>query len=289
MASSEMLELLIEWAPCVLFERSSAGDACGMGPPGSRGCAIFAPHILQKRAPSKLRSPHDWQNTMGAWYVMSAHPVTRLFVFASFTALLVQGALCHADSGDTVYQRLDGDLTLSAGIGGGLALFDRVGPDVTGTTVLELRARILDSGGLLVSPEWRPEGDSRLIVAFDLRPLFLMRFFANLESGDRVLDLFIDSIGLDLGVAVGPLSHEVGLATAVGLGFDIPLYIPSGVHGGLFLRVSTRYVGAGPTDQLAPRGGTDDLAMLFVLTVRGITNLGIARWEGARYETPPAP
>jgi hypothetical protein len=258
-----------------------------MGPPGSRGFAIFAPHILQKRESSELRAPHDWQNTIGAWYVMSAHPVTRLFAFALFAALLVSGTVCHADAGDTVYRRLDGDLTLSAGIGGGVALFDRVGPDVTGTTVLELRARILDTGGLLVSPEWRPEGDSRLIVAVDLRPLFLMRFFTNLQSGDRMLDLFVDSIGIDLGIAIVPLSHEVGLATAVGLGFDVPLYVPSGVRGGLFLRVSTRYVGAGPADQLAPRGGTDDLAVLFVLTVRGLADVGIARWEGPRYEIAP--
>lgn len=197
--------------------------------------------------------------------------------------------MCHADSGDTVYDRLDGDLTLSIGIGGGIAFFDRTGPDVTGTTTLEARARILDSGGLLVSPEWRPLGDSRLIVALDLRPLFLIRFFTNLESGDRYIDLFVDSIGIDLGIAVLPLSHEVGVATAIGLGLDIPLYLPNGARGGLFLRVSSRYVGASPTDQLAPRGGTDDLAVLFVLTVRGIADLGISRWNTPRYEVPPVP
>ncbi|MDQ3034586.1 MAG: hypothetical protein M3Y87_19410 [Myxococcota bacterium] len=189
----------------------------------------------------------------------------------------------RADEGDTVYGRLDGDLALSVGIGGGVAFLDRTGPDVTGTTTIELRARLVDTGGLLIAPEWRPEGDSRVVIALDLRPLFLVRFLSNLQSGDRWLDLFVDSIGIDLGVAVGPLSSEVGLATAVGLGVDVPLFLPDGVHGGVFLRLAARWVGALASDQLAPPGGTQDVIAIAVLTVRGMADLGLAGWEPPRY------
>lgn len=209
---------------------------------------------------------------------------SRLLAPAAVLALLATVAPARADEGDTVYGRLDGDLVLSAGIGGGIALHDRVHPDVTGTTTIELRARLLDTGGLLIAPEWRPEGDSRVVVAVDVRPVFLARLLMNHESGDRWLDLFVDSIGLDLGLAIGPLSSEVGLGAAVGLGVDVPLFVPDGVRGGLFLRLAARWVGALASDQLAPPGGTNDLAVLAVLTVRGTASLGIARWEPARYE-----
>jgi hypothetical protein len=195
----------------------------------------------------------------------------------------VSPSSARADEGDTVYGRLEGDLVLSAGIGGGVAFLDRVGPDVTGTTTIELRARLLDTGGLVIAPEWRLEGDSRVVVGVDLRPLFLIRFLLNLQSGDRWVDLFVDSIGIDLGVAIGPLSSEVGLATAVGLGVDVPLHVPDGVRGGIFLRVAARWVGANATDQLAPPGGTQDVVIVALLTMRGLADLGIARWEPARY------
>lgn len=190
----------------------------------------------------------------------------------------------RADEGDTVYGRLSGDLVLSAGLGGGVALNDRVGPDVTYTTTLELRGRIVDSGGLFVAAEWRPEGDSRVLVGIDLRPVFLARFLLNLQSGDPWVDLFVDSIGLDLGVALGPLDDDVGAATTVGLGVDVPLVLPDGADfGGVFFRIATRWVGALATDQAAPPGGTNDLVVLGVLTVRGIADLGLGAWEPPRY------
>jgi hypothetical protein len=192
----------------------------------------------------------------------------------------------RADEGDTVYRRLDADLVLGLGLGGGIALGDPASPDLAGAATVELRARILDTGGLFVAPEWRPEGVSRVLVGADFRPLFLMRFLNNLQSGNAWLDLLVDSIGLDLGVAFGPLSGDVGLALAVGGGLDVPLFAPEGVRGGVFLRLATRWVGAHASDQLAPPGGADDVSVLAVLSIRGLVNLGLARWEGARYRAP---
>lgn len=206
-----------------------------------------------------------------------------LFVVALSLAWLLPGA-ARADEGDTVYGRLSGDLVLSAGLGGGVALNDRVGPDPTATTTLELRGRIVDSGGLFLAAEWRPEGDSRVLIGVDLRPVFLARFLLNMQAGDPWVDLFVDSIGLDLGVALGPLDEDVGAATALGLGFDVPLVLPDGAaFGGVFFRVATRWVGALATDQAAPSGGVNDLVVLGVLTVRGVANLGLGPWEPARY------
>lgn len=203
--------------------------------------------------------------------------------------VLVPAALARAQQteGDTVYGRFDGDLVISAGIGGGIAIHDRRHPDVLGTTSLELRARLLDTGGIVIAPEWRPEGDSRVILGIDLRPLFLVRFLLLQESGDRYLDLFVDSIGIDLGAAITPLDQDLGLAIAFGWGLDVPLWIPErGLGGSIALRLSGRYVGALPGDQLAPRGGTDDVALLGVLTIRWSADLGIAAREPPRYRDP---
>ena len=194
-------------------------------------------------------------------------------------------SLAEAQDGDTVYGRFDGDLVLSAGIGGGVAIGDRQ-HDVTGTTTIELRGRLLDTGGLVVAAEWRPEGDSRIVVAVDLRPLFLIRFLLAQQSGDRYLDLFVDSIGIDLGAAITPLAEDVGLALAVGWGLDVPIWVPERMEGAISLRLAGRYVGAHLTDQHGPPGGIDDVAILAVLNVRGIVDLGVSAWEPSRYRVP---
>lgn len=191
----------------------------------------------------------------------------------------------RADGGDTVYGRFDGDLVVAMGMGGGAAIGDRRSGSVTATTTLELRARVLDTAGLLIAPEWRAEAGSRVVIAVDLRPLFLLRWFLNQESGDLWLDLFVDSIGMELGAAIAPLDEEAGLGLAMGGGVDVPIVIRSRIAGGLFLRIAVRWVGARPLDALAPRGGIDDLAILGVLTVRGIVDLGLARAEPPRYRT----
>ena len=41
---------------------------------------------------------------------------------------------------------------------------------------LDLRARYLDTAGVVVAPEWRPGGRSRVVFGVDVRPLFPARF-----------------------------------------------------------------------------------------------------------------
>ncbi len=120
----------------------------------------------------------------------------RALVLIALVSAASAAAAAHAQrrdgGGDGAYGRLDGDLALSIGVNGGVVLDDRVHPAATGSASLELRARILDSGGLFAAGEWRPEGDSRVIVGVDVRPLFLARFLLGLESGFPWLDLLVD-------------------------------------------------------------------------------------------------
>lgn len=304
-----------------LWVSAGAAPPAAIGPPGSPVDAMRAPHMLQKRASSVFRAPHAWQKIIrrslsvrgpvarirgrsllepgrhdaslrarrGRVHRLAPRPTiarTVLRAIALLAVLAVPSLARAQGGGDTIYGRFDGDLVLSAGLGGGIAIADRRHPDVTGTTTIELRARLLDTGGLLVAPEWRPEGDSRVVIAVDLRPVFLVRFLLNAESGDRYLDLFVDSIGIDVGAAITPLDADVGVAFAFGWGVDVPIWVPERIGGAVSLRVGGRYVGALPGDQLGPTGGTDDVAILAVLNVRGVVDLGIAAWEPPRYRTP---
>ncbi len=207
---------------------------------------------------------------------MRAFALTAVFV-------VVLAAPARAQYGDGAYGRLDGDLALSVGVNGGVVLDDRVHPAATGSASLELRARILDSGGLFAIGEWRPEGDSRVIVGADLRPLFLARFLLGLESGYQWFDVLLDSIGIDVGAAIGPFDHDAGVGLAIGFGLDVPLYLPARTSGGVFLRLGARYVTASALDQAAPRGGTTDWVFLAGLDVRAFVATGLANWEPTRY------
>lgn len=210
-----------------------------------------------------------------------------LFVLAlALAALAAPFSRAHAQDGDGVYGRLDGDLALSAGVLGGAVTNDRVHPAWTGAALVELRARILDSGGVFVAGEWRPEGDSRVTIGVDIRPLFLPRFLLGGVTRFRWLDLLIDSVGLDLGAALGPFDAQAGVGLAIGFGLDVPLFLPDETSTGVFLRLGARYVTASALDQAAPRGGTTDWVLLAGLDFRGFVATGLPRWEGQRYRPP---
>jgi hypothetical protein len=198
--------------------------------------------------------------------------------------ILATSAVARADDVEAVHGRLDHDLVLTAALGGGVALNDRVHADPTGSASLELRARLVDMAGLLVAAEWRPEGDSRVVIAADLRPLFFARWLLGASLHRAWADLLLDSIGLELGAAIGPFDAEAGVALAIGFGLDVPLYV--GEHAdGVFLRLGARHVTAGAGDQAAPRGGTSDWLIYGALGGRFSVESGIVSWEPERYET----
>ncbi len=196
----------------------------------------------------------------------------------ALTILLVNA---HAAAqGDGVYGRLAGDVTVEALAGGGVAFEPRV---TTGSVALELRARYLGSAGVLVGGELRPDGASRVLFGIDLRPIFLPRFLLGGSFRDRYWDLWLDSIGLDLGLAITPLDQGAGVALAVGLGFDVPLFFFDEGLSGLALRISARHVAGQATD---PWGvGTQDWLLMAAIVVRGQVTLGLPGWEPPRYRT----
>jgi hypothetical protein len=157
--------------------------------------------------------------------------------------LLVAAALstpsAHAEpDNDTTYGRVDGDLNLAAGLGATVGAARARG-------ALDLRVRYLETVGLFVGYEdaslfgATPGTDPERLVrgGLEFRPLFLGRWLQGVETGIRTLDLFVDSIGLELGTffaqARGADFARPGLL--VGLGFELPIAARA---TGLFLGVS---------------------------------------------------
>jgi hypothetical protein len=190
----------------------------------------------------------------------------------------------YAQPGDGVYGRFDGDLTLEAGIGGGIV--EGVDNPVTGAGTLDLRARYLDVAGLAIGAELRAEGAHRVWIGVDFRPVFLARFLLGGSFRDRWADLIVDSIGFDLGVAIVPLDENVGAALAFGWGIDIPLVFFNEGISGLALRFAGRYVGALEADLYGPDGGVSDVIGLVALVIRGSVATGLPTWGPRPYELP---
>ncbi len=181
------------------------------------------------------------------------------------------------------YGRFEGDLTLEAALGGGVAFADTA---ILGAGTLELRARYLDVAGIVLGGELRPEGTSRVFLAADFRPIFLARFFTNNSFRDRYWDLLVDSIGLDLGVALVPLDTGVGAALVVGFGLDIPLVLFGDGIAGMSLRLAGRHVASLATDAFGPDAPVNDWLAMAALVVRFSTSTGLPEWEPSGYELP---
>jgi hypothetical protein len=189
---------------------------------------------------------------------------------------------------DGVHGRFGSDLVLSLGVNAGVGLGDPVlaarGSDAPTLAVdAELRVRILDSAGLVLAPEWRPDGASRLVAALELRPVFLARFLFGATTGERYADLFFDSLGVELGAAVLAPDGRVAVAFAVGFGAEIPVWVPPEITGAVALRLGARWTGAGSTDVWGPQRAVDDWTIHAGVLVRFHANVGLARWEPPRY------
>lgn len=145
--------------------------------------------------------------------------------FAAALALLV-GAPTVAEAApddDGVYGRLDGDLALSLGAGVGVVRDGALGAVIA-------RAVFVESVGLYATYADSFGGSDTVARTFstgvELRPLFLVRFASNLQSGPPTLDMAIDSLAIGLGAHwTSPSSG--GSSTAgleLGAGFEVPLF-----------------------------------------------------------------
>lgn len=157
-------------------------------------------------------------------------------------ALLLRGTSAGAESAgvDPTYGRIDGDIAVV--VGAGAVVSSR-----NARAAVEARLRYLETAGWFVTYEDAPivsahSAPERLLsTGLELRPLFLFRWLQGHELARPLLDLTLDSIGLELGAAFGQssgsdFSSRPGLEA--GLGLEVPLSGGAngawlGLHGGM--------------------------------------------------------
>ena len=153
-------------------------------------------------------------------------------------ALMLSAATAHADAVDQedgVYGRLAGDLMLSAELG----ISETVGDERSRGESLAARASLLYliTAGLFVQYNESFDIDSQPITrsltsGVELRPLFLGRWAEDTERGPALLDLWLDSLSLTLGLhnlwrhgrhcnEPGKRCHSYGMELS--LGMELPL------------------------------------------------------------------
>lgn len=161
---------------------------------------------------------------------------------------------------EPTYGRLQGDLTLVAGLGGVVAARG-------GRAEGELRLRYLESAGVFASYEdgalvgSAAEPTRVLAMGLELRPLFLFRWLTGRETQRARVDLVVDSLGLELGAV---LTQPAGTSFAsqagmqAGLGLEVPLLTRAtgpwlGFHAGV--RWSDAALGSGVVANADDRSG----------------------------------
>jgi hypothetical protein len=141
---------------------------------------------------------------------------------------------------EPTYGRLQGDLTLVAGLGGVVAARG-------GRAEGELRVRYLETAGLFATYEdgalvsSAAEPTRVLSTGLELRPLFLARWLTGLESRRARVDLVLDSLGLELGATFAqPAGTSFGSRAGLqaGLGVEVPILAQAsgpwlGFHAGV--------------------------------------------------------
>lgn len=185
---------------------------------------------------------------------------------------LFLGCLCstawssaaHAAAGDGVYGRTEGDASVVVGVDGG---------SVAGRKLIggDLRLRYLETAGVvfgyeeldaLKKAESAGEYKRSVRAGIELRPFFPARFLKNHELGADFIDLFVDSIGLDIGAIwsarEGSSVQRAGLY--VGLAVEVPLAVRA---SGPWIRIATSFRWSASKLE----GEDDPYGRVFVFTV----------------------
>ncbi len=158
---------------------------------------------------------------------------------ALLVASVTSSGVAFGAAPDTSYGRIDGDLAVAGGLG------TTFGPRGSRASA-EMRGRYMQTVGVFATYEDGPLLGSKaepvrvLATGLELRPLFLARWLRGWELGSPVLDLAIDSLGLELGASFAePEGRAFGSRAGLqaGLGIEVPLFgratgLYLGVHGG---------------------------------------------------------
>jgi len=168
-------------------------------------------------------------------------PAKARLAAGCLTAVLGMAGVARAQGRpEPSYGRLQGDLTLAAGLGGVVAARG-------GRAEGELRVRYLETAGLFATYEdgalvgSAAEPTRVLTTGLELRPLFLARWLTGQETRRARFDLVLDSLGLELGATFAQpagtsFASRAGLQA--GLGLEVPIIAQAsgpwlGFHAGV--------------------------------------------------------
>ncbi len=204
-----------------------------------------------------------------------------LLTLALAATLLCPPSAARAEGrGDGLYGRWDQDFTLEIGLGGGVTFAD----GAEGASMMaELRLRIIDAAGPFLAGRWGPNAGESLVVGVELRPLFPALFLMDASTGRERLDLFLQSLGLEIGAAFF-LDGSADAGLAIGVGLEVPLVLPSRWAQGVWLRLAARRVHA-PRDYRNLDGASprSEWTLYATLNLEWGVNIGAGAWEPPRH------
>lgn len=158
------------------------------------------------------------------------------------SAVFFTGGSALADD-DGVYGRFDHGLVFALGAGGSISANGEVRAEG------EVRMRFLDAAGPVLSLSGAPDRQTFVLAGIELRPLFPALFLLDAWSGNEWVDVFVQSIGIELGAAFFP--GNGGVAFAYGFSVELPLALSRpGPFDGLGLRIAARRIA--PSNAFAP-------------------------------------
>jgi hypothetical protein len=206
----------------------------------------------------------------------------RSATLALFVVLgLAYPAHAQDRDGDGAYERWDSYVTLELTAGAMASTRDgewRLGP------AAELRTRVLDAAGPFVAFQWDALGEGTLVAGVELRPLWPALFLLDASIGHEWLDLFVQSISVELGAAFLPLGEaDPGVAFAWGAAIDLPFVLPSRASAplqGVGLRLQLRRVRVEERALEAPEASD---VWSIGATLRASFGAGRGRSGGARW------
>ena len=195
----------------------------------------------------------------------------------SFAALVVP-TVATAQEGDGIYGRFDSALSVALSAGGTLSTHGDAG------ATFDVRLRVLNTGGFVAAVNVDPGQRTSGFFGVELRPFFPSVFLQSMSTGRPYLDLFLQSPGVELGLAM-PFERPVPIGVTWGVYLEVPLVRPDRFANGLGLRLgyrkTTYYQDLRPNAGLA----ADEVQRVFLAQLSLSFGAGnsVANWEPARH------
>jgi len=182
-----------------------------------------------------------------------------------------------AQTGDGIYGRFDSSTAIVFGAGATVATSSG---DVA--ALLDARIRIFDAAGLATSFTIAPDTRTTMFAGIELRPLFPGLFLKSMDTRRRFLDLFVQSIGVELGAEMA-LASSAPIGFVWGLSLEVPIVSPDRFAHGVGLRLGMRHTAYFGDSR--PNPATDEsIYRLYALLAVGFdAGSAVADWEPIRH------